>query len=181
MENFSALLNQFLHGGVIIVAVFAFIVFFLNQIRKSIQVKPEYGQKILTIVQPKSEWITIGLIDVIGAVVVWRLIGERMTSNPNMEESYYTVLLGAIIFVAALLVFLTIRAVNSSKVFEEGILVHDYGYVKWTNIKSVDKMPKGKFKIFIVKPDQFKAKEAIVPYTPEQEADLIAIFREKIN
>ncbi len=181
MENFGELLNQFLHGGVIIVAVFAFIVFFLNQIRKSIQVKPEYGEKIMTIVQPKKEWITIGLIDVIGAIVVWRLIGERTTQNPNMDESYYMVILGAIIFVAALLVFLTIRAVNSSKVFEEGILIHDYGYIKWSNIKSVDKMPKGKFKVFIEKPDQFKAKEAYIPYEPEQEAELIEIFKEKIN
>lgn len=181
MENYGELLNQFLHGGVIIVAVFAFIVFFLNQIRKSIQIKPEYGKKIMTIVQPKQEWITIGLIDVIGAVVVWRLIGERMARTSNMEDSYYTVIFGAIIFVAALLVFLTIRAVNSSKIFEEGILVHDYGYIKWDNIKSVDKMPKGRFKLFIVKPDQFKSKEAIIPYTPEQEDELIEIFRKNIN
>ncbi len=181
MENFSELLNQFLHGGVVIVAAFAFIIFFLNQIRKSIQIKPEYGSRILTIVQPRQEWLTIGMIDVIGAVVVWRLIGERTTENPNMDESYYTVILGAIIFVAALLVFLTIRAVNSSKVFEEGILIHDYGYVFWDNIKSVDKLPKEKFKLFIAKPDQFKSKEVVIPYTPEQEAELIKIFKEKIN
>ena len=176
----SEIIGQWGHVATIVLAVIGFSVFYLNQIWKSIHVDPAYGDKIMSVKQPKKEWLTLFFIVCVGVVVVIRLIMEWNTPNPNMPESYYQVLLGAIVLVAGLILFILIRTVSPTKVFTKGILVHDYGYVSWEEIKSIDKTPKKQFQAFLVKPRQFKGRSFYISYDPSQEEKLIEIFKKYI-
>lgn len=174
------MIQQLAHGGVVIVAVFAFAVFYLSQIWKSVHVEASYGEKIMTVKQPKKEWMTLIFIAVVGVVVVYRLVMEYMTPSDVMPESYYQVLLGAIVLVAGLILFIIIRTINPTKLFTNGILVHDYGYVPWDEIKSIDKTPKGQFQAYLTKARQFKGKTFYINYDESQEEEMIEIFRKYI-
>lgn len=174
------IITQLAHGGAIILAAIGFLVFYLTQIWKSIHVEESFGEKICHVKQPKKEWLTLAFIVVVGIVVVIRLFMEQATPNPNMPESYYTILTGAIVLVAGLILFLAIRTISPTKIFSNGVLVHDYGYVAWDDIRSVDKMPKGKFQVYLTKPRQFKGKMFYIAYDKEQEEELIDIFRKYV-
>lgn len=79
--------------------------------------------------QPRNEWLTLIFIVAVGIVVIIRLFIERNTPSTNMPESYYSVLTGAMILIAGLLIFLSVRTISPTKLFTNGILVHDFGYV----------------------------------------------------
>ena len=83
----SEIIGQWGHVATIVLAVIGFSVFYLNQIWKSIHVDPAYGDKIMSVKQPKKEWLTLFFIVCVGVVVVIRLIMEWNTPNPNMPES----------------------------------------------------------------------------------------------
>ena len=176
----ASLIEQIAHGGAIIVAVIAFSVFYLTQIWKSIHVDKSYGEKLLSVKQPKKEWLTLFFIVAVGVVVIIRLFMEYQTPNDAMPDSYYQVLIGAVVLVAGLILFIVIRTVSPTKLFTNGVLVHDYGYVTWDNIKSVDKTPKGQFEAYLVKPIQFKGKSFFISYDESQEEEIIQIFRKYI-
>ena len=97
-----------------------------------------------------------------------------------MPESYYSVLTGAVILIAGLLLFLAIRTISPTKIFTNGILVHDYGYVPWEDIRSVDKMPKGKFQAHLMKPRQFKGKAFFIRYDASQEEEIIQVIQKYV-
>ena len=174
------LITQWGHIATVALAVVGFSIFYINQIWKSIHVDKSYGEKILSVKQPKKEWLTLFFIAAVGIVVVIRLIMEWNTPNQNMPESYYQVLLGAIVLVAGLILFIVIRTISPTKAFTKGILVHDYGYVSWEDIKSVDKTPKGQFQAYLIKPRQFKGNSFYISYDASQEEELIEIFRKYI-
>lgn len=176
----TELIEQISHGGVVILAAAAFIVFYLTQIWKSVHVEESYGEHLLSVKQPKKEWMTLFFIVVVSAVVVVRLIMEYQTPNEAMPDSYYQVLLGAIVLVVGLVVFIVIRTISPTKLFTNGILVHDYGYVAWDDVKSIDKTPKGQFQAYLIKPRQFKGKTFYISYDEEQEDAMIEIFRKYI-
>lgn len=177
-------MNEFIaqwgHVATVLLAVIGFSVFYLNQIWKSVHVDASYGEKVLEVKQPKKEMLTLAFIVVVGIVVVYRLFVEWQTPNPDMPDSYYQVLLGAIVLVAGLILFMAIRTISPTKIFTNGILVHDYGYVSWDEMKSVDKTPKGQFQVYLVKPRQFKGKMFYISYDPSQEEALIELFRKYV-
>lgn len=174
------LIEQLSHMGAIIVAVIAFTVFYLTQIWKSIRVDKSYGEQIMAVKQPKKEMLTLLFIVIVGVAVIYRLFVEYQTPNDAMPESYYQVLMGAVVLVAGLILFIVIRTISPTKLFTNGVLVHDYGYVPWDDIKSIDKTPKGQFQAFLVKPRQFKGKIFYINYDEAQEEELITIFRKYI-
>lgn len=174
------IINQFAHGGAFILAAIGFLIFFLTQIWKAVHVEESYGEKLISVKQPAKEWLTLGFILVVGVVVVVRLFMERNTPNPNMPESYYSVLAGAVILISGLLIFLAIRTVSPTRIFTNGILVHDYGYVPWTDIRTVDRLPKGGMKAYLFKPKQFRGNSFVIQYDASQEAELIGIIQKYI-
>lgn len=176
----NVIVGEWLHVATIILAIFGFSVFYLNQIWKSIHVDASYGEKLLSVKQPKKEMLILAFIVLVGIVVVYRLIIEWKTPNESMPESYYQVLLGAIVLVVGLIVFIIIRTLNPTKIFTNGILVHDFGYVSWEDMKSVDKTPKGQFQVYLVKPRQFKGKMFYISYDPSQEEEMIQLFRKYV-
>lgn len=97
-----------------------------------------------------------------------------------MPESYYSVLTGAVILIAGLLFFLAVRTISPTKIFTNGILVHDYGYVPWSDIRSVDRLPKGGFKAYLIKPRQFKGNTFLIRYDSSQEEQLIGVIQKYI-
>lgn len=173
-------IQQISHGGAVLLAAIAFIVFYLTQVWKSVHVEASYGEHLMSVKQPKKEWLTLGFIVVVGAVVIVRLIMEYQTPNDAMTESYYQVLIGAIVLVAGLIAFIVIRTISPTKLFTNGVLVHDYGYVAWEDIKSIDKTPKGQFQAYLIKPRQFKGNSFYISYDAAQEDEMIAIFRKYI-
>lgn len=176
----TELIQQISHGGAALLAAAAFIIFYLTQIWKSVHVEASYGDHLLSVKQPKKEWLTLAFIVIVGVVVVVRLVMEYQTPNDAMNESYYQVLIGAIVLVAGLIAFIVIRTISPTKLFTNGVLVHDYGYVAWEDIKSIDKTPKGQFQAYLVKPRQFKGKTFYISYDDGQEEEMIAIFRKYI-
>ena len=174
------IIEQFSHMGAIIDAVIAFTVFYLTQVWKSIRVDKSYGEQIMAVKQPKKEMLTLLFIVIVGIAVIYRLFVEYQTPNDAMPESYYQVLMGAVVLVAGLILFIVIRTISPTKLFTNGVLVHDYGYVSWDDIKSIDKTPKGQFQAFLVKPRQFKGKTFYINYDAAQEEELITIFRKYI-
>lgn len=174
------LITQLAHGGAFILAAIGFLIFFLTQIWKAVHVEKAYGEKLMSVKQPVKEWITLIFILAVGVVVVIRLFIERNTSSPNMPESYYSVLSGAIILIVGLLIFLAVRTISTTKVFTNGILVHDYGYVPWDNIRSVDKLPKGGFQAHLIKPKAFQGNSFYLRYDASQEEELIRIIQKYI-
>jgi hypothetical protein len=177
----SEMINQVLHGGVVVLAVIAFLIFYLTQIWKSVHEEASYGEKIISVKQPKNEWLTLVFILAVGVVVVIRLFMEKNTPDEAMPDSYGTVLIGAIILIIGLLIFLAVRTICPTKIFTNGILVHDYGYVAWTDIRSVDKLPKGQFKADLIKPKQFKGKTMLIRYDASQEDELIRVIQQYIR
>ena len=173
-------IEQGSHMGAIVVAAIGFTIFYLTQIWKAIRVDKSYGEQIMTVKQPKKEIMTLVFIVLVGVAVVYRLFVEYKTPNPAMPESYYQVLMGSVVLVAGLILFIVIRTISPTKVFTNGILVHDFGYVSWNEIKSVDKTPKGQFQAFLVKPRQFKGKTFFINYDESQEEELITLFRKYI-
>ena len=176
----NGIINQLAHGGAFILAAIGFLIFFLTQIWKAIHVDKSYGEKLVTVKQPRNEWLTLVFIVVVGIVVIIRLFIERNTPGTNMTESYYSVLTGAMIFIAGLLIFLAIRTISPTKFFTNGILVHDFGYVPWTEIKSVDRLPKGGFKAYLFKARQFKGNNFLIRYDASQEEELIGVIQKYI-
>lgn len=174
------MIEKIAHNGAIITAIIGFTVFYLTQIWKSIHVEESYGEKLMAVKQPKKEWLTLIFIVIVGIVVVIRLFMEYQTPNEAMPESYYQVVLGSVVLVAGLILFIVIRTISPTKLFTNGILVHDYGYVSWEDIKSIDKTPKGQFMAYLIKPRQFKGKTFYINYDPSQEEEMIAIFRKYI-
>ena len=174
------MIAQISHMGTIAVAIFAFTVFYITQVRKAIHVDASYGDLVLTVKQPKKEWMTLFFIAVMGVVVVIRLFMEYNTPNDAMPESYYQVLLGAVVLVAGLIIFIVIRTISPTKLFTNGVLVHDYGYVKWDDIKSIDKTPKGQFMAYLIKPRPFRGKSFYISYDESQEEEMIRLFRKYI-
>ncbi len=176
----NEIINQLAHGGAFILADIGFLIFFVTQIWKAVHVEASYGEKVISVKQPKEEWLTLFFILGVGVVVVIRLFMEKNTVNPNMPESYYSVLTGAVILIAGLLLFLAIRTISPTKIFTNGILVHDYGYVPWEDIRSVDKMPKGKFQAHLMKPRQFKGKAFFIRYDASQEEEIIQVIQKYV-
>lgn len=174
------LIEQMAHMGTVLLAVFAFVVFYITQVWKSIHVDKSYGEQLLVVKQPKKEWLTLFFIVAVGIAVVYRLYVEYQTPNELMPESYYQMLMGAVVLVAGLILFIVIRTINPTKMFTNGILVHDYGYVSWKDVKSVDKTPKGQFQAFLIKPRPFKGSSFYVSYDEAQEEEMIQIFRKYI-
>ena len=168
----NEIINQLAHGGAFILAAIGFLIFFVTQIWKAVHVEASYGEKVISVKQPKEEWLTLFFILGVGVVVVIRLFMEKNTVNPNMPESYYSVLTGAVILIAGLLLFLAIRTISPTKIFTNGILVHDYG--------SVDKMPKGKFQAHLMKPRQFKGKSFFIRYDASQEEEIIQAIQKYV-
>ena len=176
----NEIINQLAHGGAFILAAVGFLIFFLTQIWKAIHVEESYGEKLMTVKQPRNEWLTLVFIVAVGIVVIIRLFIERNTPSTNMPESYYSVLAGAMILIAGLLVFLSIRTISPTKLFTNGILVHDFGYVSWTEIKSVDRLPKGGLKAYLFKSRQFRGNNFLIRYDASQEEELIGIIQKYI-
>ena len=174
------IINQLAHGGAFILAAIGFLIFFLTPIWKAVHVDKSYGEKLLSVKQPLKEWLTLLFIIAVGVVVVIRLLMERNMPSLNMPESYYSVLSGAVILIVGLLIFLAIRTISPTKIFTNGILVHDYGYVPWEDIRSVDKLPKGGFQAHLIKPRQFKGKSFLIRYDASQEEELIGIIQKYI-
>ncbi|GEM_PF-2530071 len=176
----NEIINQLAHGGAFILAAIGFLIFFLTQIWKAVHVDKSYGEKLITVKQPRNEWLTLIFILAVGIVVIIRLFTEKNTPTANMPESYYSVLTGAVILIAGLLFFLAVRTISPTKIFTNGILVHDYGYVPWGDIRSVDKLPKGGFKAYLIKPRQFKGNTFLIRYDASQEEELIAVIQKYI-
>ncbi len=176
----NEIISQLAHGGAFILAAIGFLVFFLTQIRKAVRVDESYGEKLATVKQPRNEWLTLIFIVAVGIVVIIRLFIERNTPSTNMPESYYSVLTGAMILIAGLLIFLSVRTISPTKLFTNGILVHDFGYVSWTEIKSVDRLPKGGFKAYLFKSRQFRGDNFLIRYDASQEEELIGIIQKYI-
>ncbi|MDD3221861.1 MAG: hypothetical protein EOM34_03120 [Clostridia bacterium] len=177
----NAMIDQLAHGGAFILAAVGFLIFFITQIWKAVHVEESYGEKLASVKQPKSEWLLLVFILVVGIVVVIRLFMEYQTPTGNMPDSYQPMLIGAGILVIGLLIFLTIRTVSQTKFFTNGILVHDYGYVAWEDIKAVDKMPNGQYQMYLIKPRPFKGKSFFIRHDAAQDEELKAIIQEYVR
>ena len=162
----NEIINQLAHGGAFILAAIGFLIFFLTQIWKAVHVDKSYGEKLITVKQPRNEWLTLIFILAVGIVVIIRLFTEKNTPTANMPESYYSVLTGAVILIAGLLFFLAVRTISPTKIFTNGILV--------------DKLPKGGFKAYLIKPRQFKGNTFLIRYDASQEEELIAVIQKYI-
>lgn len=176
----NAMIDQLAHGGAFILAAVGFLIFFLTQIWKAVHVEEAYGEKLASVKQPKNEWMLLAFILVVGIVVVVRLIMEYFSTGPDMPESYKPVLIGACVLVIGLLFFLAIRTISPTKFFTNGILVHDYGYVPWEDIRSVDKMPNGKYQVYLLRTKPFKGKSFFIRYEAAQEEVLTDIIKKYI-
>ena len=176
----NGILDQLAHNMVLVLATIGFLIFYGTQIRKAVHADASYGEKITSVKQPKKEWLLLLFILVVGIVVVIRLLMEYQTPSGNMPESYRKVMLGAVILVVGLLIFLTIRTICPTRFFTNGILVHDYGYVAWEEIQSVDKMPNGSYQVYLIKPKPFKGKSFFIRYEAFQEAELTQIIQKYV-
>lgn len=176
----NGIIDQLAHGGAVILAAVGFLIFFITQIWKAVHVEESYGEQLASVKQPKKEWLLLAFILVVGIVVAVRLVMEYFSPTPGMPESYQPVLIGACILVVGLLLFLAIRTVNPTKFFANGILVHDYGYVPWEDIRSVDKVPGGKYQVYLLRTKPFKGKSFFIRYESEQEDELTGIIKKYI-
>ena len=176
----NAIIDQLAHSGAFILAAVGFLIFFVTQIWRAVHVEESYGEKLSSEKHPKKEWMLLGFILIVGIAVVIRLIMEYSNPGENMPESYRSVLIGAIILVVGLLIFLAIRTVSPTRFFSNGILVHDYGYVPWEDIVSVDRMPDNRFQIYLNRTKPFKGKSCFIRYEAPQEGELTEIFRKYV-
>ena len=75
----NEIINQLAHGGAFILAAIGFLIFFLTQIWKAVHVDKSYGEKLITVKQPRNEWLTLIFILAVGIVVIIRLFTEKNT------------------------------------------------------------------------------------------------------
>lgn len=176
----NGIIDQLAHGGAFILAAIGFLIFFLTQIWRAVHVEESYGENLISVKQPKKEWLLLAFILIVGIVVVVRLFMEYGNPGENQPESYRSVLLGGAVMVIGLLIFLAIRTVSPTRFFTNGILVHDYGYVPWEDVISVDRLPDGRFQIFVNRTKPFKGKSCFIRYEAPQEAALTEIFRKYV-
>ena len=51
----NEIINQLAHGGAFILAAIGFLIFFLTQIWKAVHVDKSYGEKLITVKQPRND------------------------------------------------------------------------------------------------------------------------------
>ena len=90
----NGIIDQLAHGGAFILAAIGFLIFFLTQIWRAVHVEESYGENLISVKQPKKEWLLLAFILIVGIVVVVRLFMEYGNPGENMPESYRSVLLG---------------------------------------------------------------------------------------
>ena len=72
----NGIIDQLAHGGAFILAAIGFLIFFLTQIWRAVHVEESYGENLISVKQPKKEWLLLAFILIVGIVVVVRLFME---------------------------------------------------------------------------------------------------------
>jgi len=71
----NGIIDQLAHGGAFILAAIGFLIFFLTQIWRAVHVEESYGEHLISVKQPKKEWLLLAFILIVGiVVVVWLFI-----------------------------------------------------------------------------------------------------------